>query len=79
MSGRKPQHKKPESTHCHLCIRLNAYEASATARVHHHAYSPEYAWRYEGEELLFEYANKVLLTASAYNRALDLGPSSRAR
>ena len=48
--------------HCHLCIRLDAYEANVSAQVHYHAYSPEYAWRDESDELLFRYDNKVVLT-----------------
>ena len=64
--ARNATNGKPTSEmHTHLAIEVEGYEASVSVGVNHMAYEPQYGWHSDGEEPVYEFRNRLVVSGTA--------------
>ena len=65
MPRRQAHQTKSAEVHTHITVRIESYEASATASINHSAYAPEYAWTLDDNDPVYEFSNQVRLSGTS--------------
>jgi hypothetical protein len=70
--GKKRQ-SKAEEQHTHLSIRVEGYDANVEAAVNHHVYAPQYAWKPDDDDPLYEFTNRLRIVGRSTYPADRIG------
>jgi len=70
---KKRRPKKPTIEYTYLAVRVEHYEASVSAAINHDAYKPQYAFRLEDDDPLYQFETRLRIQGMATDPAERAG------